>query len=134
MIFGKGMGKWGRTYGKRAGCRGECRKGRLAMTDSEGTPQETELGPESSTGEPESSTGEATADTEAPAYVKPEAEEKGLQEAEKKGLTADYQIAGEKAGAADYQTRLEKFDNVETPVPVVSLPVTTPSSEKSDEA
>ncbi len=91
------------------------------MTDPEGTPQETEL-------DPESSADEATAD------VNPEAEAKGLQEAEKKGLTADYQIEGEKAAAADYQTRLEEFDNVETPVPVVELPVKTPSLEKSDEA
>lgn len=91
------------------------------MTDSEGTPQETEL-------DLESSTGEATAD------VNPETAKRGLEEAERKGLTADYQIAGEKGGAADYQTRLEEFDNVETPVPVESLPVKTPSMEKSDEA
>lgn len=107
------------------------------MTDPEGTPQETEL-------EPEYSTDEATPDEATPDYptvdanptvdVNPEAEKKGLQEAEEKGLTADYQIAGEKTAAADYQTRLEAFDNVETPVPVVSLPVKTPSQEKSDEA
>jgi len=36
-------------------------------------------------------------------------------------------------GAADYQSRLEKLDNVETPVPVVTLPVKTPSTEKSGE-
>ena len=88
------------------------------MTDPEGTPQETEL-------TPESSTGEATATDEATTKVD--------QEAKEKGLTADYQIAGEKAGAADYQTRLEEFDNVESPVPVVSLPVKTPNTE-SDEA
>ncbi|MGH3839471.1 MAG: hypothetical protein ACRDSF_27795 [Pseudonocardiaceae bacterium] len=91
------------------------------MTDPEGTPQETELAPESSPGE-------ETID------ANPEAETRGLQEAERKGLTADYQIEGEKAGAADYQTRLEEFDNVETPVPVESLPVKTPSLEKGDEA
>ncbi len=91
------------------------------MTDAEGTPQETEIPPESSTGE------ETTT-------VNPEADKRGLQEAEKKGLTADYQIEGEKAGAADYQARLEEFDNVETPVPVESLPVKTPSREQSDEA
>ena len=117
------------------------------MANSEGTLQEeTELSPESSTGEAtanvspeaessteateaEPSTGEETA-----ADVGTDAEKRGLQEAEKKGLTDDYQIEGEKAGAADYQTRLEEFDNVETPVPVVSLPVQTPSSEKSGEA
>lgn len=91
------------------------------MTDPEGTPQETELDPESST-------------DEAPAYVNPDAEEKGSLEAEKKGLTADYQIEGEKAAAAEYQTRVEEFDKARTPVPVVSLPVKTPSLEKSDEA
>jgi hypothetical protein len=98
-------------------------EGKLAMTDPEGTPQETELDPESSTGEV----------TEVTAGVNPEAEKKGSEEAKKKGLTADYQIEGERWGAADYQSRLEKFDNVETPVPVVTLPVKTPSIEKSDE-
>jgi hypothetical protein len=96
-------------------------EGKLAMTDPEGTPQETEP-------DLESSTDEVTAD------VNPEAEKKGAEEAEKKGLTADYQIEGEKMGAADYQSRLEKFDNVETTVPVVTLPVKTPSVEKSGES
>lgn len=103
------------------------------MTDPGGTSQEAELEPESSTGEPESSTGEPTVDV-SPFDVNPEAEKKGLEQAEEKGLTEDYQIEGEKAGAADYQTRLEAFDNVETPVPVESLPVKTPSREESDEA
>jgi hypothetical protein len=106
-------GKWG------LGARGT-QKGKLAMTNPEGTPQETE--PDS-----ESSADEVTAG------VNPEAEKKGSEEAEKKGLTADYQIEGEKMGAADYRSRLEKFDNVETPVPVVALPVKTPSAEKSGE-
>ncbi|MGH3775800.1 MAG: hypothetical protein ACRDRR_08685 [Pseudonocardiaceae bacterium] len=91
------------------------------MTDPEGTPRATEP-------YPEPSTEEETVD------VNPEAAERGLQEAERKGLTADYQVAGEKAAAADYQARLEEFDNVETPVPVESLPVKTPSLENSDEA
>ncbi|MGH3887495.1 MAG: hypothetical protein ACRDSZ_13160 [Pseudonocardiaceae bacterium] len=91
------------------------------MTAPEDTPQETEL-------DPESSADETIVD------VNPETAEKGAQEAAEKGLTADYQIEGEKAAAADYQTRLEAFDNVETPVSVVSLPVETPSSEESDEA
>lgn len=90
------------------------------MTDPEGTPQEAELDPQ------------PPAD-EATAVVNQEAAKKGLEEAERKGLTADYQIAGEKAGAADYQTRLEEFNNVESPVPVVKLPVKTPSLEKSGE-
>jgi hypothetical protein len=91
------------------------------MTDPAGTPAET-------TPDPDPSTDEAILD------VNPETEKKGMQEAKEKGLTADYQVAGEKAGAADYQARIEAFDNVETPVPVVSLPVKTPSSETSDEA
>jgi len=95
-------------------------EGRLAMTDPEGAPLESEL-------DPDSSTGEVTAD------VNPEAEKKGSEEAEKKGLTADYQIEGEKLGAADYQSRLEKFDNVETSAPAVTLPVNTPGAEKGDE-
>lgn len=96
------------------------------MTDSEGTPQETKL-------DPESSTDKATATDEATADSSKEADKKGLEEADKKGLTADYQIEGEKAGAVDYQTRLEEFDDVKSPVPVVSLPVETPNQEKSDE-
>jgi len=88
------------------------------MTDPESTPQETELTPESPTDEM-TATDEATTEVD--------------QEAKKKGLTADYQIAGEKAAAADYQARLEEFDNVESPVAVVSLPVKTPNAE-SDEA
>ncbi|MGQ0716774.1 MAG: hypothetical protein ACT4NP_05540 [Pseudonocardiales bacterium] len=103
------------------------------MTDPEGTQQETELEAESSTEEAESSTGEATVDASS-FDVNPEAEKIGLQHAEEKGLTADYQIEGEKAAAADYQTRLDAFDNVETPVPVESLPVKTPDREESDEA
>jgi hypothetical protein len=87
------------------------------MTDPESTPQEAEL-------TPEPPADEATATDEATTEVD--------QEAKEKGLTADYQIAGEKAGAADYQTRLEEFDNVESPVPVVSLPVKNPNAE-SDE-
>lgn len=88
------------------------------MTEPEGTPQKTEL-------DPEPATGETTVG------VNQEAEKRGLEEAARKGLAADYQIAGEKAGAADYQTRVEEFNNVESPVPVVTLPVKTPSLEKS---
>jgi len=99
------------------------------MTDPEPTPQETELGPETSAGE---ATVTVNVDQEAPSTEEATADID--PEAAKKGLTADYQIEGEKAGADDYQTRLEKFDNVDTPVPVVSLPVKTPSQEKSDEA
>ncbi|HEV7452298.1 MAG TPA: hypothetical protein VGO16_13110 [Pseudonocardiaceae bacterium] len=95
------------------------------MTDPEGTPQETESMPQETEHDRESSTDEATATDEATVDVN--------QEAEKKGLTADYQIEGEKAAAADYQTRLEEFDNVESPVSVVTLPVKTPNQEKSDE-
>ena len=50
----------------------------------------------------------------------------------KKGATADYQAAGEEKAAADYQTRLEEFDNVEASVPVVSLPVESRELDKSD--
>lgn len=91
------------------------------MSDPEGTPQEIEP-------DPGSAAGEVTAD------VNPEAAKKGWEEAGRKGLTAEYQIAGEKAGAADYQTRVEEFNNAESPVPVVTLPVKTPSMEKSGEA
>jgi len=88
------------------------------MTEPESTSQETEH-------TPEPPTDEATATDETTTEVDPEAKQKGL--------TADYQIAGEKAGAADYQARLEEFDNVDSPVPVVSLPVKTSHTE-SDEA
>jgi len=95
------------------------------MTDPEGTPQETEGTPQETEHDPESSTGEATATDETTADVNREAEEKGL--------TADYQIEGEKKATADYQTRLEEFDNVESPVAVATLPVKTPDREESDE-
>jgi hypothetical protein len=91
------------------------------MTDPEGTPHETEL-------HPEPSTDEVTVD------VNQEAEKNGSEEAGEKGLTADYQVEGEEMGAVDYQERMEQFDNVETPVPVVTLPVKTPSVEKRGEA
>jgi hypothetical protein len=83
----------------------------LAMTEPEGTPQDAELDTKSSTDEP-------TAD------VNPAAGEEGT--------TADYQEEGEEKAAADYQTRLEEFDNVETSVPVVSLPVESRELDKSD--
>jgi hypothetical protein len=66
----------------------------MAMTDPEGTQQDAELGPESSTDE--ASTG---------VNQKPEDE-----------ATAD---VTEEGATADYQARLSEFDNVESPVPVV---------------
>jgi hypothetical protein len=74
----------------------------LAMPESEGTPQDVDLDPKSSTDEPTAVVNE---------------------EAGSEGATADYQEEGKEKAAADYQTRLKEFDNVETSVPVVSLPV-----------
>lgn len=68
------------------------------MTNPEGTQQDAEL-------DPESSTDEATAD--------------GNEE------------PWEKGAAADYQTRLQEFDQVES-VPVVSLPVESSQLDESD--
>ncbi len=81
------------------------------MTESEGTPQDAEL-------DPESSTEEATVDVN--------------QEAGEEGVAADYQEEGEEKATADYQTRLEEFDNVESSVPVVALPVESRDLDKSD--
>ncbi len=77
------------------------------MTEPEGTPQDAELDSTSSTDEP-------TTDVD--------------QASEK----ADYQEEGEEKAAADYQTRLEEFDNVEASVPVASLPVESRELDKSD--
>lgn len=68
------------------------------MTHPEGTQEDAEL-------DPGSSTDEAT----------PEIDEEEWKE----------------AAAADYQTRLREFDNVES-VPVVSLPVKSSQLEESD--
>jgi hypothetical protein len=38
----------------------------------------------------------------------------------------------EEAATADYQTRLDEFDNVESSTPVVSLPVTSSELAESD--
>ena len=82
------------------------------MTEPQGTPQDTELAPEPPTDE-------ATAD------VKQEAgkEEDGA---------ADYQEAAQEGPTEDYQTRLEKFDEVDASVPVVTLPVKSGDLDKSD--
>ncbi len=81
------------------------------MTEPEGTPQGAEL-------DPKSSTDEATADVN--------------QAAGEEGVTADYQEEAEEKASADYQTRLEEFDNVGSPVPVVSSPVESHDLDKSD--
>jgi hypothetical protein len=83
----------------------------LVMTEPEGTPQDTELDPKSSTDEPTAEVDEATGE---------------------EGTTADYQEEAEEKAAADYQERMEEFDSVETSVPVVSVPVESRELDKSD--
>jgi hypothetical protein len=83
----------------------------LAMSEPEGTPQDADLDPKSSTDEPTAEVNQAAGE---------------------EGATADYQKEGEKKAAADYQTRLKEFDNVEASVPVVSLPVESRELDKSD--
>ncbi len=39
---------------------------------------------------------------------------------------------GEEGVTADYETRLREFDNVESPTPVVSLPVESHDLDESD--
>lgn len=73
------------------------------MTDPQGTSQEAELGPKSSTDE-RTSTEEASVD------VNQEAAKKGVEEAERKGLIADYQI-GEKSGAPITRHAWMEFNN-----------------------
>ncbi|MGH3548001.1 MAG: hypothetical protein ACRDQU_07775 [Pseudonocardiaceae bacterium] len=86
------------------------------MTESEATPQDADL-------DRESSTHEATVD------VHPESP----GEAESGGEEgADYQQEAEKLAAADYQERMEEFDNVDASVPVTSLPVNASELDKSD--
>lgn len=84
------------------------------MTESEGTPQDADPAPKSPTDEPAGEQ-ETTAD----------------QATGEEGA-ADYQEEGEEKAAADYQTRLEEWDNVEASVPVVSLPVESGKLDKSD--
>jgi hypothetical protein len=81
------------------------------MTEPKGTPQDTEL-------DPKSSTDEATADVN--------------QATGEEGMTPDYQEEAEEKAGADYQARMEEFDNVEASVPVVSLPVESRELDKSD--
>jgi hypothetical protein len=88
-------------------------KGCLAMTEPEGTPQDADLDPKSSTDEPTADVNQAAGEQETTAD----------QATEEEGAAADYQVEGEEKAAADYQTRLEEFDKVEASVPVVSLPV-----------
>jgi hypothetical protein len=82
------------------------------MTESEGTPQDTKL-------DPEPSTDEATADVN-----------QGGEKEE--GSAADYQEAAEEGPTDDYQTRMEKFDEVDASVPVVSMPVESSDLDKRD--
>ncbi|MGH3784811.1 MAG: hypothetical protein ACRDRO_30415 [Pseudonocardiaceae bacterium] len=81
------------------------------MTEPEGTPQDTDLGPESSTHE-------ATAD------VNPES---GGEEG-----ASNYQEEAEKLATADYQERMDEFDNVEASAPVTSLPTKSSDLDKKD--
>ena len=76
------------------------------MTNPEATHQDAETSPESAT--PEATHQDAEASPES------STDEVNVQEA--------IQEAGEEAAAADYQTRMEQFDKVES-TPVVSMPV-----------
>ena len=92
------------------------------MTESEANPQDTDL-------EPKSSTEESTADVSQAADEPTADVSEGGEEEE---ATPNYQEEGEEKAAADYQTRLEEWDNVESSVPVVSLPVESGELDKSD--
>ncbi|MGH3767833.1 MAG: hypothetical protein ACRDS0_06180 [Pseudonocardiaceae bacterium] len=81
------------------------------MTEPEGTAQGAGLDSKPSTDEPAADINPVT----------PEAE-----------TTAEYQEEVEEKAAADYQTRLEEWDNVESSVPVASLPVESRELDKSD--
>jgi hypothetical protein len=103
------------------------------MTESEATPQDTGLEPKSST--------EASAADVSQAADEPTADvSQGTGEptadvseaGEEEETTPNYQEEGEEKAAADYQTRLEEWDNVESSVPVVSLPVESRDIDKSD--
>lgn len=85
------------------------------MTEPEDTAQDTEL-------DPEPSTEEGTADVNQGA---------GEEEGEE-GKATGYQEAAEELMTADYQTRMEKFDEADTSVPVVSVPVKSSDPAKSD--
>lgn len=80
------------------------------MTNPEAIQQDTER-------DPESPTDETTTDIE----------ETGEEEA-KTGI----EKAGEEGVAADYQTRIREFDEVESSAPVVSVPVQSSQLEESD--
>jgi hypothetical protein len=83
----------------------------LAMTEPEGAPQDTDLAQEPSTDE-------ATADD-------------NQQAGEEEG--ADYQEEAKEGPTDDYQTRMEKFEEVEASVPVTSVPVESSGDlDKSD--
>ena len=84
------------------------RRKELAMTEPEGTVEDAEL-------QPESSTDEGAAD------------DKGAGEE-----PADYQKEAEETATDDYQARMEKFDEVDASVPVVSLPVKSSELDKND--
>lgn len=88
-------------------------EGRPAMTEPEDTAQDAEL-------DPEPSTEEGTVDVNQGAGEE-EGEAAGYQEAAKEGVTADY------------QTRMETFDEADTSVPVVSAPVKSSDPAKSDQ-
>jgi hypothetical protein len=100
----------------------------LAMTDSEPTQQDTELNPEPSVKVDVSEGGQATTS----------ASEEGDQaatdvSAESDQATTEQAIveAGEEGVAADYETRIREFDQVES-TPVVSVPVQSSQLEKDD--
>ena len=105
MIFREGYGS---EYRFKIYLEGAHRK-ELAMTEPEGTVQDAEL-------DPESSTDEGAADSDKGAVEEP----------------ADYQKEAEETATDDYQARMEKFDEVDASVPVVSLPVKSSELDKSD--
>lgn len=81
------------------------------MTEPEAIPQDTEIDP----GSP--------AD-EAPADVN--------QETGEEDAAASIREAGEEGLAADYQTRMEEFDDTDASAPLTSLPTDTSKLDKSD--
>lgn len=87
----------------------------MTETEPQGAPQDADLEPKSSTDE---STGD---DTQADTQV---TEDEGM---------ADYQEEGAEKAAADYQARMDEWDNADASAPVVSLPVETGGKlDKSD--
>lgn len=97
------------------------------MTDSEPTQQDTDLEPESSpevTVNVSEGRGQATTDVG-------EEGDQATADVSEEGDQAAIVEAGEEGVAADYETRIREFDEVES-TPVVSAPAQSSQLEKDD--